>query len=199
MKTEFRPGNSTLLVLFAEYENADVILDGLDVSALVVSGLDWNRDLSPWPAPRVFKKEDDFSGGAAAFLRELLANEVLQRKWDRILIAGYSLAGLFSLWAVTQTDLFAGCASVSGSLWFDGFTDWLKEHPANCQDIYLSVGDREKHSRNPRMAQVESCTETCAGILRKEGKNIRYELNPGTHFDDPEGRIHKGIVFLLGK
>ncbi len=36
-------------------------------------------------------------------------------------IAGYSLAGLFALWAVYQTGLFDRAASVSGSLWFDGF------------------------------------------------------------------------------
>ena len=28
---------------------------GADVSLAVIDGLDWNRDLSPWPAPAVFK------------------------------------------------------------------------------------------------------------------------------------------------
>ena len=33
--------------------------------------VDWNRDLSPWPAQRAFRGGEDFSGGAQAFLERL--------------------------------------------------------------------------------------------------------------------------------
>lgn len=35
-------------------------------------------------------------------------------------IAGYSLAGLFALYALYKTDVFTRVASMSGSLWFPG-------------------------------------------------------------------------------
>ena len=94
-----------------------------------IGGVDWDRDLSPWPSQRVFRGGADFSGGADVFLHTLLtqlipaAEEGLSPAWRAVF--GYSLAGLFSLWAMTKTDAFRRCASVSGSLWFDGLTAYL--------------------------------------------------------------------------
>ena len=94
-----------------------------------IEGADWDRDLSPWPAEKVFRGGGDFSGGAEDFLHTLLTKIVpaaeadLSSAWRGLF--GYSLAGLFSLWATTKTDAFTRCASVSGSLWFDGFTAYL--------------------------------------------------------------------------
>ena len=36
-----------------------------------ISDVDWNRELSPWPAPKAFRGGSDFDGGAPAFLRKL--------------------------------------------------------------------------------------------------------------------------------
>ena len=33
-----------------------------------ISNLDWNKDLSPWESPSLYKKEESFSGGADAYL-----------------------------------------------------------------------------------------------------------------------------------
>ena len=125
-----------------------------------IGGVDWDRDLSPWPSQRVFRGGADFSGGADVFLHTLLtqlipaAEEGLSPAWRAVF--GYSLAGLFSLWAMTKTDAFRRCASVSGSLWFDGFTAYLSAHPPLGQPkkVYLSLGDREEKAKNPRMQQV---------------------------------------------
>ncbi|MDY2610537.1 MAG: alpha/beta hydrolase-fold protein [Oscillospiraceae bacterium] len=38
-------------------------------------------------------------------------------------IAGYSLAGLFALYAIYQTDLFSRVGSMSGSLGFPGIKE----------------------------------------------------------------------------
>ena len=38
-----------------------------------VSGLEWNRDLSPWPADSVMTEDDGFAGGADAYLAFLTA------------------------------------------------------------------------------------------------------------------------------
>ncbi|MBQ2197888.1 MAG: hypothetical protein II406_03965, partial [Bacteroidales bacterium] len=75
-------------------------------TALVsVFGMDWDNDLTPWPAPNVRKKCPDFGGGAGRFL-EVLGNEVVPMVEDRLLglgnrfdpsgrsLVGISLAGL---------------------------------------------------------------------------------------------------------
>ena len=43
-------------------------------------------------------------------------------------IAGYSLAGLFALWAAWNSGYFRRVASVSGSLWYPGFTDYIRNN-----------------------------------------------------------------------
>mgnify|MGYP002624548832 FL=1 len=71
---------------------------------------DWNNELSPWQAPPVFGKAG-FGGGAAETLSGIMKLCVEVDK--TYFIGGYSLAGLFALWASTRTDRFAGVAAAS--------------------------------------------------------------------------------------
>ena len=77
-----------------------------------VSGVDWNRDMSPWPAARAFKGGEDFAGGAAIYLKRLeeeiipVAESFLGFVPAERGIAGYSLGGLFALWSIFNTDSF---------------------------------------------------------------------------------------------
>ena len=168
-----------------------------------IGGVDWDRDLSPWPAEKVFRGGDDFSGGADVFLHTLLtqlipaAEEGLSPAWRAVF--GYSLAGLFSLWATTKTDAFTKCASVSGSLWFDGFTAYLSAHPLLGQPtkVYLSLGDREEKAKNPRMQRVRIATEQAKTILQNQGVPCAFELNPGGHFQDVLERQRRAVLSLL--
>lgn len=75
---------------------------------------DWNNELSPWEAPAVFGNEN-FGAGAndtLSFITEALLKK-LNMNTDHIYLGGYSLAGLFSLWAAYQTDIFSGIAAVA--------------------------------------------------------------------------------------
>jgi predicted alpha/beta superfamily hydrolase len=165
---------------------------------LVINGLDWNRDLSPWQADKVFKGGENFAGQAdhtIAYIEEVLSTQApIHHCW----IAGYSLAGLFALYACTKTDRFTGVASVSGSLWYPGFKDYLNDHPVHAEQIYLSLGENEPHTKNPVLKQVGSITEELAESLGKTHE-VTYELNPGGHFEDDTGRMMKGITWLLQK
>ena len=168
-----------------------------------IGGVDWDRDLSPWPAQRVFRGGADFSGGAEDFLYTLLtqlipaAEESLSPAWRAVF--GYSLAGLFSLWAMTKTDVFRRCASVSGSLWFDGFPDYLSVHPllGRPDRVYLSLGDREEKAKNPRMQTVRAATEEAAQIIAGQGVPCAFELNQGGHFQDVLPRQMRAVLALL--
>ena len=86
---------------------------------LSIDGADWNRDLSPWPAPKAFKSGGDFGGGADALIEKIgrivpLCEEVTGPQELRA-FAGYSLGGLFALYCIYKTELFCSAASVSGS------------------------------------------------------------------------------------
>ena len=171
-----------------------------------VSGVDWNRELSPWPAPGVFRGGGDFGGAGPAFL-DILTGQIIPLTEAQLgfapvsrAVAGYSLAGLFALWSVFQTDAFDRAASVSGSLWFDGFMDYVKSSapPSGLRQVYLSLGDKEKNARNQRMAAVEDCTRRTAELLRKWDIPVMFEMNPGGHFQDISDRIARGISQLMG-
>ena len=92
-------------------------LTDADFHLIAVRVQNWNRDLSPWPAPAVFGKEG-FGNGAADMLNEVL--KICTNQEKTYFIGGYSLAGLFALWAAYQTDVFKGVAAASPSMWFPG-------------------------------------------------------------------------------
>ena len=185
--------------------NAVRSMSSADFSLLEVSGMDWNRDLSPWEAPAVFKNDAPFSGKADDYLKELTESVIPSAVSDlgaapsAVYIAGYSLAGLFAIYSLFRTPVFSGAASASGSMWFPGFIDFASSHDLAVRPskVYLSVGDREAKTRNPVMATVQNNTEKMAELLRDRGVDVTYELNPGNHFQEPELRMAKGICNIL--
>ena len=176
-----------------------------DLSMLVVSGMDWNRDLSPWEAPAVFKNDAPFGGKADEFLDKLLDQAIpdaiseLGSKPQFIAIAGYSLAGLFAVYSLYRTDIFSRAASASGSFWFPGFLEFAssRELAKKPEKLYLSLGDQEARTRNPVMATVQDNAEKLAALFRGRGIDTVFELNPGNHFMDPALRMAKGIRSIL--
>ena len=171
---------------------------GLSILACPVEESRWNIDLSPWPAKAVFRGTPDFEGGADTFFSRLLPEIQAAKETHpgRLFLCGYSLAGLFSLYVCTQYDLFDGCASVSGSLWYPGWTDWQKEHPLQCRDVYFSLGDKEPKTKHPLMKTVgEKTAESCnlAGLTSA----AVFEWNEGGHFCDESVRIAKALAWLM--
>lgn len=166
---------------------------------LFLEDLDWNRDLSPWPEKRAFKGGEDFAGGADALLEALL--QVLDQAnlpEMPVYLAGYSLAGLFALYACTRTDRFAGAASCSGSLWYPGFIEYLKRSELHGDQIYLSLGDQESRSKSPLLSKVGECTEEAHELL-SAGRKTAFEWNPGNHFQQETERLLKGLRWLAAE
>lgn len=155
---------------------------------------DWNYELSPWKAPAVFGNED-FGDGAARTLEQILT--LCTDKSKAYYIGGYSLTGLFSLWAAYQTDIFSGVAAASPSVWFPGFIAYMKEHEINSETVYLSLGDREEKTRNPVMSQVGNCIQKGYDWLTKCGINCTLEWNQGNHFREPDIRTAKAFAWVL--
>ena len=156
----------------------------------------WNEDLSPWQAPPVFGKEG-FGDGAADTLKE-----VLKHTGDRsktFYIGGYSLAGLFALWAAYQTDVFKGVAAASPSIWFPGFTDYMRKNSIRADSVYLSLGDKEPKARNPVMAAVGERIGEARDLLKEQGIDTVLEYNPGNHFRDADIRTAKAFAWVMGR
>ncbi len=114
----------------------------------------WNDELSPWKAPPAVWGKQGFGGNAADTLRFLTEPFIPTLKQQfrlpediKIILGGYSLAGLFALWASTQTDLFYGIAAASPSVWFQGWMEFEQQRSIQTQHIYLSLGDKEEHTK----------------------------------------------------
>ncbi|MBO4363946.1 MAG: esterase [Clostridia bacterium] len=173
--------------LIKELSGKDFMLKAFPVN-------DWNNDLSPWNSPPVFGK-NGFGDGAAKTL-----DQILQHCGDRsktYFIGGYSLAGLFSLWAAFQTDLFEGVAAASPSVWFPGFSDFVKANNISCGSVYLSLGDREEQTRNPVMATVGDRIRDIHETIFERGVECVLEMNEGNHFKDADLRTAKAFSWLL--
>ncbi len=165
-----------------------------DFQLIAVKVDDWNHDLSPWKASAVFGKED-FGDSAGEMLRFILAQCADRSK--TYYIGGYSLAGLFSLWAAYQTDVFAGVAAASPSIWFPGFLQYMRENSIRTNAVYLSLGDREEKTRNPVMATVGACIREGYALLQSGGIRTILEWNPGNHFKDAGIRTAKAFAWVM--
>ncbi len=163
---------------------------------------DWENELSPWIAPAL-RGDGEFGGGADAFLdaleQALPGVRRLAASDGPCYLAGYSLAGLFSVYALFRSAAFDGAASVSGSLWFPGFAEYAasREPPRRPRRVYFSLGDRESRTRNPLLRRTEGVTRALSAALRERGTESVFELNPGGHFQDAETRLAKGLAWLL--
>ncbi len=182
------------------------LLEDMKVILVAVDGVNWDSELSPWPAPKAFRGGNDFSGGADAYLKELIEDivpnvEALLGFLPRYrAIAGYSLAGLFAIYVLYRTDIFSRAASVSGSLWYDGFLDFMKgNRPLRLPErVYFSLGDHEKITRNQRLASVEDCTAEAEKLVQSYGDGVKtvFELNSGNHFVNVSERVAKGLRWI---
>ena len=186
--------------------------------SLVNVGVDlWEENFSPWCAPRVFAKGPNFGDGAQKTL-DTLINQVIPWAESALsdppayrVLVGYSLAGLFSLWAgVSQPGAphvdapaatFQRIGAVSGSFWFPGLLDYVDQQLSggvvDLTHAYLSLGDREARTPNPQIMHVRENAELLASKLENAGITSTFELNRGNHFQNVEGRMQKALDWLV--
>ena len=200
--------------------------------SLVNVGVDlWEENFSPWCAPRVFAKGPNFGDGAQKTL-DTLINQVIPWAESELtdpptyrMLVGYSLAGLFSLWAGVSQQVARGyqpddvssqpgaphvdapvatfqrIGAVSGSFWFPGLLDYVDQQLSGgvvgVTHAYLSLGDREARTPNPQIMHVRENAELLASKLQNAGIISTFELNRGNHFQNVEGRMQKALDWLV--
>ena len=104
------------------------------MALVAVAPKSWDNDLTPWSSPPVFRGGRPYEGFAIVQL-DLLEREIMPQAEALLAqhgmvpsfsaLAGYSLAGLFAAWAATQSGAFERVASVSGSLWYPDFVNYV--------------------------------------------------------------------------
>lgn len=176
-----------------------------DFTLVEISGLNWDDDMSPWAIPPISENDTPCGGKADEYL-ELLLDEIipsvkagLNNEPQYMMLAGYSLAGLFALYAVTKCDLFSAVAACSGSMWFPDFKEYIMKYDAAKlpKTIYFSLGDREARTNNKILQTVEDNTREIEKHLAEHGINTVFELNKGNHFQQGALRTAKGIKWTL--
>jgi len=177
------------------------------ISIVVIDEVDWNDDLTPWAAKGVFKKAKPFGGHAAGFL-DKLTHEIIPDAEKQLgieeaerTILGVSLSGLFAVWSMFETDVFSNIISISGSLWYDCFVDWMEEQTLSpsVRKICMLLGEKEKNAKDKRMAAVEEKTVAAANTLKeKTSASITFELVEGTHFSPIMPRLERAFEVVYG-
>ena len=177
------------------------------VSIVEIENVNWNDDMTPWPAKGVFKKAKPFAGQAASFL-DKLTNEIVPEAERNLgvedaerTIMGVSLSGLFAVWAGFNTNAFTNIISISGSLWFDGFVEWMEKHTPSQQikKVCMLLGEKEKNAKDKRMATVEERTLAAAMMLKSNSQaSVLFELVEGTHFSPILPRLERAFEVVYG-
>lgn len=170
----------------------------------------WNDDYTPWPAQALTSKSRPFCGFAGKYIH-LLENNIkpfiddhyrTQKEPENTALIGYSLGGLAALYALYKSKSFGMIGSMSGSLWYDGWINFMDSNiPENIYTrVYLSLGKKEEKSRNMRMAKVGDCMLNAYDVLKRKlasDENVKLEWNDGGHFTDIPHRFVKSILWLM--
>ncbi len=194
----------------ARHENASLETEISQLEALIdrpfllvtIELEDWTIDLMPWWDGSISRDPEAGKHGQETLdyiLKDLLPE--LERRYGPrpVVLGGYSLGGLFALWASTRTDRFQAIAAASPSVWIHGWIPFAKKNKPMTKAVYLSLGDREEHVKNQAIARV-------GDNLRAYYEWLRTHLDPehctlvweeGGHFNDNAGRLARAFAYSV--
>lgn len=202
------PSASVIYVVDLPEHPFDIATAAAGCAANVVSVpvRSWDDALTPWPAPGVRRQGGDF-GGAADLTRAELTERVVP-ELERAMglapaaraLCGYSLGGLFALYAFVCDARWRACGCLSGSLWYPGWVAWLCDRLQGLDGTgrfaYLSLGTKERRGGAPIMHSVQDNMEECAELLRGCGCAVEVRLGPGNHMQFHTERLAAGLAAL---
>lgn len=163
---------------------------------------DWMIDLMPWPDSNVSKDPEAGKHGQDTLEYVLLSLiPELKKRYGPlpIILGGYSLGGLFALWASAQSDSFKAVAAASPSVWIKDWIPFAKKHAPMADTVYLSLGDQEEHVKNQAIARVGDCLRTQYRLLQEQigANNCTLFWEQGGHFNDNEGRLARAFAWCM--
>jgi len=163
---------------------------------------DWTVELMPWADGNISRDPEAGKHGQDTldYILQSLLPELQQRYGTiPVILGGYSLGGLFALWAACRTDAFAAVAAASPSVWIHGWLTFAQKHVPMAENIYLSLGDREEHVKNQAIARVGDSLRSYYDLLRRQLGPDRCALvwEQGGHFNDNAGRLARAFAWCL--
>ena len=163
---------------------------------------DWTLELLPWPDSNISREEE--AGRRAPATLDFALNSLLptlEKTYGPlpVIIGGFSLGGLFSLWASTLTDRFRAVAAASPTLWIRDWLPYSEKHPTLAKYVYLSLGDREEHVKNHAIARVGDGVRKEYQLLQERlgSEHCTLVWEVGHHFTDNDGRLARAFAWCL--
>lgn len=183
--------------------------------------VEWARALMPWADDAVSR--DAEVGRHAPDTLRFIEHTLLPWLRERFgalpcIIGGYSLGGLFALWAARNTDAFTAVAAASPSLWINGWGEYAAAHPilspqattqhstlniqhseSRSSAIHLSLGDREEHCHNQRMKRIGDCVRAEHTLLCQQLSPTAVTLrwHEGGHFGAEAERTAEAFAWCI--
>ena len=197
-----------LVQLSARHENGMLEAEVAQLAALTdqpfllvtIELEDWTIDLMPWPDGNISRDPEAGKHGQETldFIVQDLLPE-LERRFGALLVVlgGYSLGGLFALWASCRTDRFRAVAAASPSVWIHGWLPFAKKNVPMADAIYLSLGDREEHVKNQAIARVGDNLRAYYELLQTQRAHCTLVWEEGNHFNDNAGRLARAFAWCL--
>lgn len=162
---------------------------------------DWQQELIPWNSALNSSGEVSASD-TLHYIQDVLLPE-MGKTFGKlpVIIGGYSLAGLFALWSAYESNSFIGVAAASPSLWIQGWPEYSETHAIHANQVYLSLGKNEEHTRNRTFAQVGERLRNEHALLTSQlgENNCILEWNDGGHFVDCDQRLANAFSWNLCK
>ena len=165
-------------------------------------------DYTPWPLQASETMPIDFGGKAEEHLSFITTHVIpfceseygFASSTEKRVMGGYSLGGLFSLYAAVNTDLFGTVLSCSSSLWYPDFLDYLKERhfKAAHPKLYMSVGDQEGTTATNLTADQTSNTIALKDFYEPKflAGDFKFTLEEGNHGNDISGRAWRAVEWV---
>ena len=163
---------------------------------------DWIIDLMPWPDGNISRESEAGKHGqdTLEYVLESLIPE-LQKRYGPlpVMIGGYSLGGLFALWASAQSDRFKAVAAASPSVWIKDWIPFAKKHTPLADAVYLSLGIQEEYVKNQAIARVGDSLRAQYSLLQEQigANNCTLVWEQGGHFNDNEGRLARAFAWCI--
>ena len=161
---------------------------------------DWEKELTPWHDPKLSTRKE--VGEHVFETLDYITEHLMPYMFERfgklpVAIGGYSLAGLFALWAGTQTNTFAAIAACSPSLWIEGWANYGDAHPLLAKVVYLSLGDKEEKTRNPLSSMVGDRVREQHDRHQFTTERCTLVWEQGGHFVTPHLRTARGFAWCI--
>lgn len=174
---------------------------------ILIDSEDRLADYTPWPAPSLDTRFPDFSGKADLYLKWITdvllpyisQNYSTKNSPNSRALVGYSLAGLFDLYALCKTEFFGTITALSPSVWYENFTEYFKENLLNTPKTVMIVGGEDEGKGKKNLLQYAGRDILLVKTIIESRSEIQltFELDQYGHHQNVKQRYESVFDFLV--